>query len=80
MSCGSTDLVTGVGTGEKDTGSGTGKGGSNTRAAKVAQRGDNLGNSLLLAEASFGSGQKKGGKSELGVHDEDDDIDQAYLI
>lgn len=67
----STDLVTGVGTGEQNTRSGAGKGRSNTRVAKVAQRGDDVGNRLLLTEASFGSGQKKGGKSKFGVHGDD---------
>lgn len=58
-------LGTSVGAGEKNTGSGTGKGSSLTGVAKIAERLDGVRSGLLLAETSLGNSQK--GREEEGL-------------
>lgn len=61
-------LVTGVGTGEKDTRGLASESGGSTGLAKVRQSRDLISDSLLLAEAGLGDGHEGGDKQSLGKH------------
>ena len=65
-----TYLVTGVGTGKKDTWTGASQSGSRTRLTKVTKSRDEVSDSLLLTETSFNGGHQSGNKSKFGEHDE----------